>query len=234
MERPILFSAPMVRAILEGRKTETRRIAKLPAAPNHLGEWKADEFDTDGCLLSSGRPAKPERFSILWHTRTGKTITCPYGKPGDRLWVKETWAPIASGTVPGPIRYGVVYRADDARRWDERTTNVAYADGKETGPLHLEQPQKWKSSLFMRRCHSRITLEITRVRVQRLQDISEEDAKAEGVKPFPRDPEGDCWTDGTHRTAFEFLWGQINGFHGSGSWNANPWVWASSFKVVPQ
>lgn len=182
-ERPIIFSSTMVRAILEGRKTQTRRIVRERDLPSPEYEY--------------GRP-------------------CPYGVPGDRLWVRETWMPIASGQIPGPVRYGAAYRADDGRKWREHTTRVEFADGREAGPLHLEQAQHWRPSIFMPHWASRITLEVTDVRVQRLQDISHDDAVAEGT---------------AGRADFIGLWENING---RDSWKANPWVWAITFaRVVP-
>lgn len=83
----------------------------------------------------------------------------------------------------------------------------------------------------MPRWASRITLDVFAIRVERLQDITEEDAKAEGVKPITYDPGGDCWTDGKHRTAFNFLWNEINGWNPN-SWDSNPWVWVVSFRRV--
>jgi len=97
---------------------------------------------------------------------------------------------------------------------------------------------KWRPSIHMPRWASRLTLEITSVHVERLQDISEEDAKDEGVKPFPYNPEGDCWTargpGHDYRNAFEYLWGEINGWDGSKAWAANPWLWVIGFKPVEE
>lgn len=213
-ERPILFSAPMVRAILAGAKTQTRRLVKLPSDVEPSGVV----VDPGGTALYGPGPyikAYPAGGDAVMHPR----IRCPYGYPGDRLWVKEgyalskRWDRNAPATVPTVERdIPVWYRADvdvdvDEESWINRG--------------------RWRSSLHMPRWVSRITLEVTEVRVERLQDITEEDARAEGVTTFPRDPEGDCWTDGTHRAAFEYLWGQINGFE---SWLANPWVWVVSFR----
>lgn len=199
-ERPILFSGPMVRAILDDKKTQTRRVIKP--------EWFR-------CL----DPEDPDdRESILSE-----------GVLGDRLWVRETWQALESdfhahkirkaGGDPRVPKVGdrVVYRADEADdyQWSRAPGFV------------------WRPSIFMPRWASRIDLEVTGERFERLQEISEADAKAEGVIPFPRDPEGDCWTDGTYRTAYEHLWGQINGWTGSKSWAANPWVWVIEFRRVP-
>lgn len=205
-ERPILFSAPMVRAILEGRKTQTRRVVKLNDA---------------------GRVARGGR---QWHIDDDHAaLACPYGQPGDRLWVREAHLldPPIDGTWPSvgdsftsiddiPERYRnpehVLYRADDK----------------------LTTAWRWRPSIHMPRWASRITLEVTDVRVERLQDISEADAQAEGVD---RDTEPcdhtrrSCADVGclgpTHRAAFCDLWMQING---ADSWAANPWVWVVSFR----
>jgi hypothetical protein len=180
-ERPILFSGPMVRAILDGSKTQTRRVAKHPLAQAavRINSYKGQsEFD---CIFSDN---------------TGGIICCPHGTPGDRLWVRETFAQGVEG-CPG----GISYRAD-------------HFDPKGDGPAH---PMKWRPSIFMPRAASRILLEITDVRVQRLQEISDEDARAEGYDrshAFPRE-----W--------FALLWERI---HGPGSWHANPWVWTITFR----
>jgi hypothetical protein len=137
-ERPILFSGPMVHALLDGRKTVTRRIVR----------------EREGCRIDVTRDGVP---------------------------VYVTGAP---------------------------------DDGGEPIP-----------------CPSRITLELTDVRAERLHDITEEDARAEGVTPFRKDPEGDCWSDGTHRTAFEFLWNEIHGWSPN-AWEQNPWVWRLAFRRI--
>ena len=183
-ERPILFSAPMVRAIMEGRKTQTRRVVKpIPPrglTPNH----------------------------------------CRYGVPGDRLWVRETWAHVfgheeyeswemphiksfvvdnyLTGSIPAgkPANGDTVYAADG---WDDYVENGDF---------------RWRPSIHMPRWASRITLDVVDVRVQLLQDITQEDAGAEGVRS---------------REEFHALWESING---AGSWDANPWVWAVTFKRV--
>jgi hypothetical protein len=178
-ERPILFSGPMVRAILDGSKTQTRRVAK--------------EFDE-----------MPNLDGIL--QRFPHQNGCRHGSPGDRLWVRETFA--MNEAKAGPP---VVYRADHG----------------EAQSVFVERPHsaewdvvvtRWRPSIFMPRAASRILLEITDVRVQRLQEISEEDARAEGCEPFayPRD-------------RFQGLWDTI---HGSGAWHANPWVWAITFRRI--
>jgi len=194
--RPILFSGPMVRAILDGQKTQTRRTIKpQPTKPleahvlfsteaKNTGSWKfaTDEYDP-----------RPEH------------IHCPYGHPGDRLWVRETWASTEQAGEGSPW---VVYRADDPD-W-----------GTMTG-------WKWQPSIFMRLKDCRIKLEITGVRAERLKDISEDDAKAEGCDggcPVGSIPAYLKWPHSYH---YAQLWDQING---PGAWDLNPWVWVVEFK----
>lgn len=191
--RPILFSAPMVRAILGGHKTQTRRIIE----PQPARVWFSE--------------SEPNVQKINWKgcTYRPSCICCPYGIAGDRLWVRETWAVAkkwdgkSPGWTYGPVvgRPAVAFRADGAVR-------STYG--------------KWRPSIHMPRWASRITLEITKVRVERVQDISEEDAEAEGVDPIiAKVP--------THRDAFRYLWDDING---DGEWDANPWIWVLEFERV--
>ena len=212
-DRPILFSGPMVRAILEGRKTQTRRIVKpQPELQLKSARWMrcADEQHAlftqhDGELCG----------------QMASTRKCPYGKPGDRLWVRETWAPFIRGDGGRGWVDLVRYRADGAER---------QVDDHEDLDRISEKGYHWRPSIHMPRWASRITLEVVGVRVERLQDISEEDAKAEGPQM-----DGRYWGDNPgcfdHRPAFQSLWESINGL---GSWNANPWVWVVEFKPVDQ
>jgi hypothetical protein len=183
-ERPILFSAPMVRAILDGRKTQTRRKIKP-------GDWSVEAH-----TMETDWPYLPHYLT----DGAAVPVKCPYGNPGDRLWVRETWANERDGTGC-PDDTGILYRATDPG-WDDEDTGL-----------------RWRPSIFMPRRASRITLEITDVRVQRLQDISDDDSRAEGYDrshAFPRE-----W--------FALLWESING---TGSWAANPWVWAITFRKL--
>lgn len=199
-EKPILFSSPMVRAILEGRKTQTRRIVTPIEQVGGMDTYK-------GFALGSGdRPG----------------IYCPYGAPGGSLWVRETWLKLdldhwSDLTLPcDVIVHGrlnsVAYRADTD------------ADGDR---IRQEYGYKWRPSIFMPRWASRITLEIKAVRVERLQEISEADAQAEGVKPI-WNPHGGG-TINPHWHGFRELWNSINGKRAS--WESNPWVWAVEFEV---
>lgn len=192
---PIIMSAPMVRAFLEGRKTQTRRIIK----PQPADDIEPHEF--------------PNRSSQGWisslkHERGGKTAHfCPYGKHGDLLWVRESFC---------------IHKGDDKLHKDQ----VSY---KTEG-----FPFVFKPSIHMPRWASRLTLKITEVRAERLQDISEADAIAEGISVDSsghaiRIDDKIAW--GSARGAYAALWESL---HGNGAWDSNPWVWAISFKVHKQ
>lgn len=220
-ERPILFSAPMVRAILDGRKTQTRRLVKPQPPAGH--SWH-------GFTISSTRAA--DEGKAVWargeapHLVGAHRVRCPYGQPGDTLWVRESFMPAPMESPPEDPR---------PTRW-----NVAYAAG---GQSELMAPagydpmlynyERWTPSIHMPRWASRITLEVTVVRVERLQDISEADARAEGAYPPPAgtDDDGAHYDAGTFRDGFRALWESING---SASWDANPWVWVIEFKRAAQ
>jgi len=225
-ERPILFQADMVNAILSSRKTQTRRIVK-----------PTKDRNGSGCHLAP--------CEIAGEVNGGDYGLCPYGQPGDRLWVREAHRFVRHEhglTVP-QCSVSVQYRAtknelhwknwkvvasctDDHLpngwlKWDDRI-------GRGKG-FHVYEPARWRPSIHMPRWASRITLEIVSVRVERLNDISEADAKAEGVNGEDEAiAAGLEWFDKPRR-AFRFLWQSING---AGSWDANPWVWVVEFKRV--
>lgn len=228
-ERPILFSAPMVRAILDGRKTQTRRVVK--------------NMDSDGTVWSGrGRRIGYKAFDAPNSFPSAALEWCPYGQPGDRLWVRETWGyrgSMWSTTDPKVERHLVDYRADGEYSPSSPKRTVVRARGEESGiPKQREcRPdedyiedyyngyltrywRQWRPSIHMPRWASRITLEVTGVRVERLNAISEEDALAEGIAPEAPD---EC------AIAFQRLWESING---PGSWDANPFVWVVSFKRI--
>lgn len=208
--RPILFSGPMIRALLEGRKTQTRRPVKLPD----------DAREVKYYAPPSGRSQQgwADPGVNYWTERGNHIDPCPYGQPGDLLWVRETWATDAPSL-------------DDCRRGVE-------SDGVAYGPYYRATASdfdvsslRWRPSIHMPRFASRLTLEITDVRVQRLRDISEEDAKAEGAEKATPTPDGYVAdADGTCLAGFEALWDSINAKRGFG-WDANPWIWALTFKV---
>jgi len=212
-DRPILFSAPMIRALLAGVKTVTRRIVKLPPAPTHRGGWDPTTVGGHGVVDAHGSPV-PEHAAI-WNQTSGKIIVCPYGSRGDRLWVKETHALIWPGGdgPPDDVRdHAIEYRAD---------TDGVCRPGE--WPLGEPGSPKWKPSIFMPRWASRITLDVTEVRVERLHAITEADARAEGCTGMPH------FVDVTPREEFEQLWRGINGEE---SWDENPWVWVVAFGMV--
>ena len=220
-ERPILFSAPMVRALLAGTKTQTRRVVKMKS--HHQIEQRDD--GSDWPWMYDG-----DHDSDWW-------MPCPYGQPGDRLWVRETWQAVSGNDR---ARHIMTHPRPD-RGWLEYAAT----------PRADEPAYKWRPSIHMPRWASRITLEVTGVRVERLQDISEADALAEGISRLapPAPPHewsglnrftlngmgsGFCagsvsWNSPTAEALYLRLWEDING---PGSWEANPWVWVVEFKWV--
>jgi hypothetical protein len=204
----------MVRAILAGKKTQTRRVVGSMHPPEFFGvRGGPDENDPLqwGYYVADGMPWGSDGCLVLARGETGHdrcvlSLACPYGDVGDRLWVRETWAEVNGGAF---------YKADEP--WPE-----AY------GP----EP-KWKPSIHMPRWASRITLEVTDVRVERVQFISEPDAKAEGCCRFGGRgaPQTVGMEGGTARDMFRKLWDSINAARGFG-WDVNPFVWALTFERV--
>lgn len=204
-ERPILFSGPMVRALLAGTKTQTRRFANKPVKHPDLGN-----LYTPGALVLENEPQHViER-------------ACPYGRPGDRLWVRETWNWFDPAEIPADRR-GM--RAPFTGCQGPRT--IEWVAGYQAdGPLnHPSDGAKclWRPSIHMPRWACRILLEIVSVRIERLNEINRGDAMAEGC-PFQNMVQGD-----DPRAWYADLWEEING---AGSWSANPWVWVVEFKRV--
>jgi hypothetical protein len=199
-ERPILFSAPMVRALLDGRKTMTRRVVK-PQPPFDCS-YAINGARTHALCYQTSKTLK----NAVWVPPTPKStdhrLPCPYGQPGDRLWVRETFA-LEPKSYAGDK---VIYRAD------EKPTSGA-----------------WKPSIFMPRWASRITLEITGVRVERLQDITTADIDAEGVDNGHTNRMMGKRHEAMQSMAWEALWKSINGAE---SWQANPWVWVIEFRRI--
>ncbi|KWN77099.1 hypothetical protein [Burkholderia stagnalis] len=222
-ERPILFSGPMVRAILDGRKTQTRRVVKLPHN-NPLGAWESTTVGGYGTRLANGSPA-PE-LPAIWHTRTGDCLVCPHGNAGDRLWVRETHEVrrIGTETFDGgrPTRRyaGIAYQADDGRAEVDIDLDTFQA-------LDAKESRGWSPSIHMPRWASRIMLEITGVRAQRLQSISVEDCIAEGMATSLREHDA-CIA---LRDDYHALWDGLNAKRGY-DWDANPWVWVVEFKQI--
>lgn len=206
-ERPIIFSAEMVRAILDGRKTQTRRVApirelKILQHPGDMITWSVSFLKAVRGTLASHSGGK---FSDLQARSIIASQFNPYGKPGDLLWVRETWT-----------QYPIELNPEPCDAWYKATSN---------GP---PPPFKWRPSIHMPRWASRITLRITDIRVERLQDISEDDARAEGCDPARWIDETDVGMEG-YREGFARLWNKING---PGAWDVNPWVWVVSFERV--
>ncbi|CAM7383049.1 Morphogenetic protein [Citrobacter cronae] len=216
-ERGMIFNAEMVRAILDGRKTQTRRIISNVGA--------------DNCIPLQKRTKTKD--GIYTHVMDANIYgLCPFGKVGDRLWVRETWSDVNLEGAPA-----VAYRADDEVY--DLMEDESLLD--EDGAFNYQDPRvskyqfaawysdlisgvegNWRPSIYMPRWASRILLEITDVRVERLNAITESDASAEGITDTGF---GDLLVDG-----YRYLWKSI---YGDDSWQANPWVWVIEFKVVP-
>jgi len=245
-ERPILFSGEMVRAILDGRKGMTRRIVKPQPQEHH---WSVLPGYEQHALLM---PTPQGPMARIWHYYDGmedgvRWIKCPFGKPGNRLWVRETWQvrDDKSYYTKADLKAHRTEHPNCAEIWEKTQPPEAFPD--------------WRSPIFMPRWASRLTLEITAIRVERLQEITEADARAEGVPDgqratAPDDKHANCVNCGQHRNqhvgqvrgcfggtgtifstntyrgGFAFLWDQINGKRAS--WESNPWVWIVEFKRV--
>lgn len=205
-ERPIIFSAPMVNAILEGRKTQTRRLVKTQPNATHDGEpyW-----------FAGGYRAWEYRRTTDVLRKSGNVLPCPYGKPGDRLWVRESgWE--------RPERTAKIMR-EGADTWPR----FAYVADNWSADDHADFKRwgfKRRPSIHMPRWASRILLEITAVRVERLNDITVADAVAEGALV---QREVDQFARVHAISMFSAIW---QGIHGPGSWAANPWVWVVEFQ----
>lgn len=236
--KPILFSGPMVRAILDGRKSQTRRVLSLKC-------------------LRPGHSVTPELVDYYGHGRLGAIQAAPDGSrssyviplsyaPGDILYVRETWATVNSGEGPG-----WAYKADSAFRQpdydgEDFGAGPSFNYDKYPGEYTMwfsdllagAECHSWKPSIHMPRWASRLTLEVTDVRIERLLDISEEDAEAEGVFPrfevdvatFVHGSSAEITRGSTHYLGFKHLWNELNAKRGYG-WDANPWVVAVTFKA---
>lgn len=204
-EKPILFSTEMIQAIRDGRKTQTRRIVK----PKYAARAQYAS----------------EKFGTTWTAdHDNCLIPAQYGLVGDLLWCRETWATLKvfDDLAPRDIPHG-------GARWP-----ATYMKAWRGAAKHSEDRGKWRPSIFMPRWASETSLLVTRVRIERLQEITEDDAKAEGVEPYER-PQNNAistpWSVASHRTTFVQLWDQINADRGY-AWQSNPMVWVIDFKVI--
>lgn len=212
--RPILFKDPMVRAILDGRKTQTRRVVK-PQPPHETHAIFTGWYHPTVVDRRGEEQPGPETFGS-WTDSGEWAVRCPYGQVGDRLWVRET---IELQTLEGKNFPSPVYSADGSH----------VMDGLHKASNHQFMKRRITPSIHMPRWASRITLEITGVGVERLQDIDSADAEAEGWNPIADD--GRNPAPFHPRFWFQQLWSQLNGPE---SWAANPWVWVVEFKRVMQ
>lgn len=256
-ERPILFSSPMVRAILAGTKTQTRRIVNESQLRVILQREVRSDLPFDGTAAKPGlhRASMNPNGAVSVHLANGHLgmrpgefhFSCPYADGlthlgqygvgernkrwtiaprGSRLWVRETWA--------SADRFYQTHECDPPRTVAYAADRSAYYSGgtrandSDTDSWNWDA-LKWRPSIFMPRSLSRITLEVTSVRVERLQDISEEDAKAEGVIPRTNGFDESGPTK-SHRTGFVYVWQDINAKRAP--WESNPWVWVVEFNRV--
>jgi hypothetical protein len=241
-ERPIIFSSEMVKAILEDRKSQTRRVIGniSPGYPTFytlpvtfgIGLFAADGKHKGSCLglfdgeelILYGAKNFQTRGGLAWqHHEDHERVRCPYGKPGDHLWVRETFCPVRwgsyepTGKIPsGPEGALIQFRAD-------------YPAGS------IDYDGCWKPAIHMPRWASRLILKITKVRVERVQSISEEDADAEGVEHnhATKWPDGDPGViHDVARRNYCDLWNRLNSKRNSGqyAWAKNPWVWVIEYK----
>lgn len=232
-ERPILFSAPMVRAILDGRKTQTRRVMRVyehPAVADYV-------IDSEG--RAAARAHSEEVATQFVSTFPHARVLCRFGKIGDRLWVKEAWKYADWSEDGEPV---IQYRAggksypevpDD---WQEKVIDI-WADLSDPANREIDglsADRKWRPSLFMPCWASRITLEITNVRVERLNEIGMGDAVAEGISCVDY-KWGLAETGFSHNApehAYRMLWDSLNAK--GHSWSSNPWVWVVEFKQIKE
>ena len=206
--RPILFNTPMVKAILEGRKTQTRRVMRRQ--PDKVERFKhgVETADTDAryvILRCYNRPKMFKKCNSGWFADASYKTPFTEFNVGDHLWVRETWRKYDCDECP----------CYEYCNCPPHGTYLYYADC-------LDDEAKWKPSIHMPRSASRILLEITNIRVERVQDISEADATAEGMIADD---------DYCAEEYFSILWNELNGWAEKG-WNANPWVWCIEFRVI--
>lgn len=248
-ERPILFSGPMVRAILDGRKTQTRRVVKLAAMPGEENlrlryidgriwrELKEQEYDPHTKKTIYGGECRLEDDCLFYAPIVvgkgprgeGNPARCKYGEVGDRLWVREGVIQIGHERTGRNGQYFWPKFDDEAkaRRWFDSCCEYTVDLKGPNDPTYIE-PHGTLNKLFMPRWASRLTLEVTGVRVERLNEISDSDVQAEGAIADRGD--GETWYAGKCQDIFAQLWDSINGK--SHPWASNPWVWVVEFRRV--
>jgi len=234
-ERPIIMGPDSVRAVLADRKTQTRRVLRR----EHVDDVHAwCRCDADGSWIGwAGQRAELTDYDLFTQRAypDGGGVRCPYGVVGDRLWVREAFKTSEYHCTEEQqdeahecgehCKQTYVYYAATPRHGYRPVPDraaITYLD--ESSPLTDWYTAGWKTPIFMPRWASRLTLEITDVRVQRLQDISDEDARAEG--------QGITWGGGCFHRSFAGGWDSINKKRGHG-WDTNPWTWAVSFRRLP-
>ena len=205
-ERPIIFNAEMVRAILDGRKTQTRRVIK-DVSESAEDFWTTQSMDGDHICFQFG-----------WHGRIHSSINCPYGVPGDRLWVREAYH--------NDFEHDRIFYKADADSDGIVGYEVSGAGGF-GGGIGTAIINDWKPSIHMPRWASRLNLIVTGVRVERVQEITDADSMAEGVGAG--EPPDYVWIKGRAINKFRTLWNLINDKRGFG-WDENPWVWVVEFE----
>ena len=253
-ERPILFSGPMVRAILEGRKAQTRRVVKGVSAETEFApdfHTNFPEHGMDAVRFEDGHAVFEYQTGIA-DTREHR-VRCPFGQPGNRLWVKETWRAYEHSETGVD---GIMFQADNAfipiantREAADLWAEALHVKAKpksirptlDGGKYCVWTPKRhagWRPSRYMPRWASRITLEITRVRVERVRDITEADAIAEGVTVATLGNAGWLGPDAPEGAGYSYVprgfaatWDDINGPRGFG-WSVNPWVWVIDFERI--
>lgn len=240
-ERGMIFNGEMVRAILDGRKTQTRRIMKVQPESSEFGL----RYIAESSLAKEVGMYFWSLSDACGMKARSKPFACPFGTVGDKIWVRETWSGDFANYYPNDR---VWYAADNNRRLDIEVVDGVRGIYSPESDVHV--PFRWRPSIHMPRWASRILLEITDVRVERLNTISEEDAQREGVHTEVWDQTVvarnyaaideffQFWSDDMphyvemnqlHQSSFRSLWASI---YGSDSWNANPWVWVIEFKRV--
>lgn len=213
-ERPIVFREHEVRATLEGRKTQTRRVIESPQPGSHMDLL---------AVLPDGEGPNDRYAAVQFVSRLNGDVSswgCRFGRPGDRLWVRET-AMLSSTSGYGGETTEVTLEYRIPNRHHVRVQSFKRSD---VGPYNFGG---WTPSIYMPRWASRLTLEITEVRVQRVQEISEEDVQAEGCTGSPFGPAGDAFL-------FPSMWDSIHAKRPGCSWASNCWVWCISFRVLPR